>query len=383
MDVRELQDHIRALATLEESETPLISCYLDVAGGIVGYRTAFEERVQLLHKTLHGQALADFDEAAACIEQQIAAGFRPGTQGAAIFARAGRRPFFEFLQFRVPLPNWIVIGPTANIYHLVEIKDNYDRYIILLATETSARIIGVNLGAVTEQIWNSRPDLRRRVAREWTKDHYQDHRAARNQQFVHEQIHLLERLLAAGGYGHVVLAGSPRITAAIRKALPKHLLHRLVDVVPASGQDHLSDIVASTLQSFLEHEEMESRAIAERLTEQIHAHGLAVAGTSATFEALVMGQADSLVIAKAYEPGRGWECRQCSYTSLAPIHSRMCPQCQREALRDFDIKAEIVRLAEVSGCAVEVVDHSDVLMALGGIGCLLRYIAPERYPPAA
>ena len=53
------------------------------------------------------------------------------------------------------------------------------------------------------------------------------------------------------------------------------------------------------------------------------------------------------------------------------------------ALRQFDIKAEIVRLAEVSDCEVEVVEHSDVLMALGGVGCLLRYLAPETYAPAA
>ena len=383
MDVRELQDHIGTLATLEESAAPLISCYLDAASGIARYRVAFDERVHLLKKTFSGQALIDFGEAAGRIDDFVASEINPGTQGAAIFARGGRHPFFLALQFRVPVPNWIVVGPTPNIYHLIEIKDNYDRYIILLATEASARIIGVNLGAVTEQIWNARPDLRRRVAREWSKDHFQDHRRERNQQFIHEQIRILERLLAAGGYGHVVLAGSPRMTSAIRKALPKHIANRLVDVVPASDRDRLSDIVASTLQAFLEHEELESQAIAESLTQQIHAHGLAVAGTSATLDALRKGQADSLVVAKAYDPGWGWECRRCGHSTIEPAPQSVCPACRRDALRQFDIKAEIVRLAEVSDCEVEVVEHSDVLMALGGVGCLLRYLAPETYASAA
>ncbi len=50
---------------------------------------------------------------------------------------------------------------------------------VLLATEATARIIGVNLGSITEQLWRSRPELRHRVRREWSKDHYQDHRRER------------------------------------------------------------------------------------------------------------------------------------------------------------------------------------------------------------
>ena len=68
MDVRELQDHIGTLATLEESAAPLISCYLDAASGIAGYRVAFDERVHLLKKTFSGQALIDFGEAAGRID---------------------------------------------------------------------------------------------------------------------------------------------------------------------------------------------------------------------------------------------------------------------------------------------------------------------------
>ena len=48
----------------------------------------------------------------------------------------------------------------------------------------------------------------------------------------------------------------------------------------------VSDVVTSTLQSFLEHEELESQAIAERLVSQIYTHGLAVAGTRGTMQAL-------------------------------------------------------------------------------------------------
>ena len=39
----------------------------------------------------------------------------------------------------------------------------------------------------------------------------------------------------------------------------------------------------------------------------------------------------------------------------------------------------MVRMAEKQGCTIEVVDHSDILMRFGGVGCLLRYRLPEEY----
>ena len=33
-------------------------------------------------------------------------------------------------------------------------------------------------------------------------------------------------------------------------------------------------------------------------------------------------------------------------------------------------------MAELAGCHVEVVHDSDVLLHLGGVGCLLRYVTP-------
>jgi len=67
------------------------------------------------------------------------------------------------LQFEVPQATWIGFGSSASIYYFVERKDYYDRYVILLTTETSVRIIGVSLGSVTAQLWRFRPELHRRL----------------------------------------------------------------------------------------------------------------------------------------------------------------------------------------------------------------------------
>lgn len=383
MKIEKLDEHIKTLATLKPCDAPMISCYLDVGCGLSSYRTILDDRVRILRKSLAGESLSALEEAFTKIEEFLMRGVTTVTRGLALFARGGQHPFFLALQFEVPLPNWIAVDSTPNLYHLVELKDNYDRYVILYMTETTSRIIGINLGSITDQIWKTRPELRRRVAREWTKDHFQDHRRERSNQFIHEQIRTLEHLMAAGGYGHLILAGNARALAVVRKALPKNLAAMLVDVVSAPANDRSPDLVAATLERFMKHEELDSQAIAEQLVSQVYTHGLAVAGTRASLTALKAGQVDVLVVAKSYDPGEGWECRHCGKLEVESAQSDACLACQNRPLRKFEIRSELVRLAGQLGCGVEVVEHCDALMNLGGVGCLLRFLAPERYASRA
>ena len=106
------------------------------------------------------------------IQDYVIGRIEPRTRGMAAFARTGRDLFWLALQFEVPLPTWITIGSTPNIYHLVELKDNYDRYVVLLTTEASARIMSVNLRLITSQLWQSRPELRRHAGHDRSRDHF-------------------------------------------------------------------------------------------------------------------------------------------------------------------------------------------------------------------
>ena len=44
----------------------------------------------------------------------------------------------------------------------------------------------------------------------------------------------------------------------------------------------------------------------------------------------------------------------------------------KPSVRALDVKEALLRLAGQFECPVEVVEQSDALMALGGVGCLLR-----------
>lgn len=383
MDLQTLQSHIRVLACLEETEAPVISCYLNLQPGESGGRNLFESRMRLLRSAQPGVSRIAFSEALAQIRAWLCSSLADESQGAALFARGGNRPFFRALQFQVPLPTWIAIGPTPNIYHLVELKDNYHRYVVLLSTDVSVRVLGINLGAVTEEVWRTRPELRRRVGREWTRQHYIHHRSARINQFVNEQIAVVDHLMQSGGYSHLIVAGAPRLTSQIRKSLPRHLIRKLVDIVHASKNDSISDVVAATLASFLEAEERESVALVEQLQRELYGHGLAVSGTEPTFQALREQRVDALVLTRDYQPDPGCRCTVCGWTALDRATADDCPACGRAAVNAMEVREEMVRMAEQAVCHIEVVNHNDLLAELGGVGCLLRYLRPEEYARAA
>lgn len=345
MELKELQQHIRTLATVAETNAPVVSCYLDLEQGLPTCRSFIRGRSKVLRKILFGEGLRGFEEALPQVEAYIETELQPESKGVAIFARGGSDPFFLPLQFKVSLPDWFNVTALPNIYHLVEMKDNYHRYILVLMTEENARILEVNLGQVTEELWSQRPELRQRVGHEWTKAHYRSHVRQQMSRFIKEQVYILEKLMSAGGHTHLILAGNPQITAMLSKALPRHLAAKLVDIVVTSNQDTLSEVVAATLSTFIEEEEWESLAVVDRLWWEIQTNGLAVVGPEDSLAALQHGQADVLVVART--------------------------------MPNLSQKETLVRLAEKQGCQVEVVNYSELLMAFDGVGCLLRYRLPE------
>ncbi|MEN8168007.1 MAG: hypothetical protein ABFR65_11090 [Pseudomonadota bacterium] len=370
----ELKQHITLLASVEESDAPFISVYLNLEDGQIGWREALDERARILRRVLKDNDLADLEEALGKIETWLTTDLLPETKGVAIFVRGTFGGAFMLpMQFATPLPDWIAVYPTPNIYHLVELKDNYHRYVVLLAMPDRASILEVNLGAATIQAWINRSELRMRVGSGWTRSHYQIHQAHRGDRFIHEKIALLVHLMHAGGQTHLILAGDPEITGRIRHALPPDLADKLVDVVPASERDQQTDVVMATLSSFIEHEERESQSVAGCLIEGLRSQNLAVAGSAATLDALRWGEVDTLLMSSGYQPDPGWACTDCRAIGTEAPETPVCPQCGEPAVRPLDVKEALLRLAGQSECPVEVVEQSDALMSQGGVGCLLRY----------
>ncbi|NNE18247.1 MAG: hypothetical protein HKN10_07200 [Myxococcales bacterium] len=341
MEIRQLQNQLRTLIELDETESPIVSYFLDLEDPD-GSRIV-REQILAARKAVTPDQRAALDRTIDRIDHHVPWKLDESTRSVAVFARSGSSPLFVVMEFEATLPTRLVVESTPAVFPLIELKDNYHRYVLMVCNEDSARVMEVSLGSVTQEIWARRPELRKRVGREWTKLHYQNHRRDRNERFIKEKIALVERILASGGHTHLMLAGNPRVLAQVRKSLPKRLANKLVDVIPAAARDRSSDIVVSTLSSFIEHEERESVASVHLLQRELRRGGLAVCGYGESREALERGQADQLII--------------------------LADRDETHAER----REELVKLALQQDVPVEVVQHSEELVELGCVGCLLRY----------
>ncbi len=372
MDLQNLKDHVRTLVALNETKDPLVSCYLNLELGRATYRNELDLRVRVIREALAAQARRGFEEALGRIEAFLVSEVLPETNGVALFSRAGVEPFFLALQFRVPLPNRVGVDTVPNIYHLVELKDTYHRYVMLISTETHARIVEVDIGNVTRELWIAHPELHERVGREWTKEHYQSHRRDQSAKFVKEKIEILDRLVSHREHTHLILAGTPKMVARVRNGLPKRLKEKVIDVVGMSGSETAEEAVLATLARYAEHEQEESENTAALLLDALARGGLAVHGTSESLAALRRSQVDLLVLSSTYDAPDGWACGSCHAADVGDPPPA-CPCCGERKTRETNLKEQLVRLAEILGVKIEIVRESDVLFDIGGVGCLLRY----------
>ncbi|MFC1660801.1 hypothetical protein ACFL3S_04940 [Gemmatimonadota bacterium] len=111
--------------------------------------------------------------------------------------------------------------------------------------------------------------------------------------------------------------------------------------------------------------------------DELKSGGLAVAGTEATLKALAQSQVDILVLSESYAEPDGWKCSSCGAVGVSTA-PKGCPQCGERAIAQLNLKEHMTSVAERSGSTVEIVQNSDVLLDVGGVGCLLRYMTPAQ-----
>jgi hypothetical protein len=338
MELKQLQQHIHTLVTLEENESPVTSLYLDLAQGEDAYRLFVNERFKAIKKNLPTSLLPCVHSTLHQIQAYLAVRRKPSSKGVAIFARPGHDGIFMALEFMVPLPNVYAVSFLPSVYHLFELRDNYHRYVAMILGETNVRILEVSLGEISSQIRTETPDLSMSI--DEPVSHQKRQRMVHS--FINGQMHILDSMVADKGYTHVILGGSPDMTEYFMSVAPLHLARKIISCDLPRSRHADDEIVELTNKVFAEFEEKESRAAADRLAHSINTTGLAVAGEESTLRALQMCQADLLVMLSSYDP-------------------------------KLSTKNQMVRLAEQSACKVEIAHQSEALDRLGGVGCLLRY----------
>lgn len=345
MDLDELRRQIRSLVTLEDAPEPVLSLFCDLRGGPEAARERSSSRLAALRAGLSSRERPAFDEASGRALALLDAA-PAGSRGFAAWVRAGSAPFERTLSFRVPLPYALSWQAQPSVFPLVELKDTYHRYVVFHVSADVARVLEVNVGEVSEAVLRERPESAvPRLSRTNGRKVWQARLRAETTGFLREGIALVDRVVSGRGHSHLVLAGPHAVTARVRELLPRHLAVKLFEVIELGRHEPTPALLDAALGAFVEEEERESRRLAEQVALELRRGGLAAAGADEVGRALAAGRADVVVIL------RGWG------TPAA--------------------REELVRLAEVGGAHVEVVEESEALARLGGVGALLRYAGPD------
>lgn len=376
MDLKLLEQHLRALALAPPAAAPVVSCYVNRESP--DWRGRFDAQAEALRAAFPaGEGRRWFDEALVRVRNHLRQPAPVGSRGAAVFARGGAAPFFLPLEFRIPLPDQLSASRLPRIFPLAAVRDNYHRFVLLHTTGDAIRILGVEVGSVARQICDRRIDPRRFL-------HACGHeQRARRLDLIREGIALLEEFLRRGGYRHLILAGSGPWFALLRQALPRRLAVRVLDTIPAIESDAIMDVVQAAAMSFTEREEEESSALVALLYEELESEGRAAAGLDAAMEAVSDGTAEMVLIDSRFVPPPRRNCLRCDRSSPDSGGPFICPHCAAAPCLPADDREALVRAAIGAGVHVEIVNHSDALMRLGGVGCLLRQTPGWRRRPAA
>lgn len=339
--MHQLRSHISALATLPESSAPVLSAYFDLRRPVEILRGAFESWATAARSALPKAERPAFDEAKAEVRGVLKQVWPEDTQGLAVFSRSGTHPLLMGLPFQAALETHFEVSSHPAIFPLVQLKDRFHRFVLVICTEDTGRIMELTLGAVTEDVLTTRPAQGSRLGRQLSREHFHHRREEDTRRFVRDQVLIINNLMTRRGLNHLILAGHPRHISPLREQLPKHLQARVVGSVfhAPNGQD-CSPLLEQAIDTFIEAEQEESRSMVERLHDQVRRQGLAVVGVSACRQVIEAGAASQLVIAEEL------------------LHS------DRE---------ELVRLATLHDLAIEVCEDDELLQSHGGVGCLLRF----------
>lgn len=341
MKTHTLKQFIRSLMSIEPNKSPVVSCFLNFEGNRREKMDHLALEFSEYSRRLSGKWLEEFEAAQARINEYLFYDLKATTQSVVLYVRAGKNPVFEAAQFEVPIKTQIFVDRLPHIYPLIELKDTYHRFVIIITTESKAQILETTIGSVTEEIMATRPELRQRIGREWTKEHYRNHKFEKEQQFIKEKIGIVDELMAKNGHNHLIVAGSPKMVSRLTSALPERLKSKLVTQFACNPHAGIGPLLRNCILEFSAAEQVESHDYVEALQSAVLSGGLGMIGFEECRDALLFGYADMLIVDQDFN---NWEGRE-----------------------------ELVRLATDSNVQIETVSESATLKQLGGIGCLLRY----------
>lgn len=316
------------------------------------------------HNVALGQALER-------VERWLEEEFNEENRGVVLYVEIGG-PWFEALQFPVPVQNRFVIAERPVIAPLAQVLESYHHHGVVLLDREHVRILSVYLGTLLDEIaleGSPQPTRHDIQAGGYSQSRFQRRKLEEMRHFFREFAKELEDFVNRYKPDDLVILGTDENVAKFREFLSERL-RKMVVYTGAMRVDQPASEVLAELAPHLEAErERESMEVLEQIRERVDQDYLATAGFQSTLTALQEGKVDTLIIAQDQDR-EGARCTQCGFVFAREVES--CPYDGSPTATGVNVVEEAIRMAETQGADVEFVSSSAV-QDLRGVGALLRF----------
>lgn len=366
------EDVLRRLAGFKGEDAKVVSLYLDVDGRRFVRPKDYELHLDALLKKAgeRSNSRAAADEDLSRVAAHVKAGIdRSHTRGLAIFSCLAHG-LWEVIELPVPVRNQVVVNSSPHIRQLEGVRDENERFGVLLADKQRARMFVFELGRLVDknELFDQLP--RHEDDRgDWDKDHVRDHSAQLAHLHLRRAAQVAFAAYQAQPFDHLVIGAPDEIAHELERELHSYLKARIAARVNVAVNASEAAIRQAALEVEAEVERAKEAELVERLRHAVGSGSGGVAGLPAVLSALVERRVDTLVLSDGYE-APGWRCRACGYIGTK---GPRCPVCPAAMERLDDVVEEAVEEARIQSCRVEVVFDNADLDVLGRIGALLRF----------
>lgn len=286
--------------------------------------------------------------------------------------------FFVAEETDFPLQNQIQWGRQVLLQPLALAIDEYERVGIVLLDRAHLRLFTMFLGQVVEHIKEEFDHKKVRHTKTVGMDNLAS--GSHGQRRADEQVRLnlrhiakdMDAMLEQRGVQRIVLAGSPEVTAELRKILPKRLDSQIIgtlNLATSASPEEIRRAVAPLAEEF---ERRTEGTIVTDLVTSAAKSNRAVTGLGHTLYALNQRRVWQLVYVDGFR-SPGYECSGCG--ALFSVESAECTFCRSAVVPAEDVVGRAVDHAVRRGAKVEVVRSEGAESSLsnaGGIGAFLR-----------
>ena len=347
-----MNELLRGLAQLAPADLPFLSVYLDVRPEAPGERpgrragmVVFEDRIREIRKTFlpRGPKLDSFDVDAKRIKAWLRDEMRRSTAGAAIFA-CGGRDVFETVEAGVPFENQVTAADAPDLYQLARFDDEFETALAAVLDTNTLRLFLYRQGSLTEGegIDDDAVHYQKRQVGGWSQATYQRHIDNHRREFTAEIGKVITEVANREGATRIVLAGDPPSITPLLDQMAQQTLEKVREVVKLDLRANRNEVLAEIEPVLREAEARSGESAVERLVAEVRKGRLAATGAPDVERALENGQVDELL-----------------FDDTAELGER--------------VRATLTQKAIATSATIEVVDGNSALLALGGVGAVLRW----------